>query len=77
MEKSLTIRIEELKHNIANLINTSNLHPYILDSIIKQMYEEIHSVYMQDINQEFAKYNSAMQAENNKTEEIVNNEEAE
>lgn len=42
MEKPLTLKIEETKQAIVTAINNSNLHPFILDTILKDIYNEIH-----------------------------------
>lgn len=41
-EKPITLKVEELKENIAILINESELPIFLLDYIIKDLYNEIH-----------------------------------
>ena len=38
MDKPLSVKIEETKSALVNTINNSQLHPYILDSIVKDIY---------------------------------------
>lgn len=56
MNKPLTIKIEDTKNALVQIINESNLHPYILDSIVGNIYNEVHMVYMQQMQQEKKEY---------------------
>lgn len=58
MDKPLTIKIEDTKNALVQIINESNLHPYILDSIVGNIYNEVHMVYMQQMQQERKEYES-------------------
>lgn len=44
MEKPITIKIQELKENLAKLINESGLPSYIIEPIIKDFYQEIYKL---------------------------------
>ena len=46
MDKPIGIKIEETKKSIADTLNESQLHPYIMDSIMRELYEEVHSLYI-------------------------------
>ena len=70
MDKPLSLKIEETKSALVNAINNSQLHPYILDSIIKDIYNEIHILCMNQSKQEIDAYNAEM---TNKTQEENNN----
>lgn len=63
MEKPLTIQIEETKQTIVDAINNSKLHPFILDSILKDIYNEIHVLYMNQISQEKTEYSKSQNKE--------------
>lgn len=41
-EKPITLKVEELKENIAATLNESGLPIFLLDYIIKDLYNEIH-----------------------------------
>ena len=69
MDKPLSLKIEETKSALVNAINNSQLHPYILDSIVKDLYNEIHILYMNQSKQEIEAYNAEM---TNKTQEENN-----
>lgn len=56
MDKPLSIAIEEIKQSLVTTINESGLHPYILDSIIGNIYNEVHMVYMQQMQKEKKEY---------------------
>lgn len=45
MDKPLTLQIEETKKAIVNTINNSNLHLFVLDAILKDIYNELHILY--------------------------------
>ena len=60
MDKPLSLKIEETKSALVNAINNSQLHPYILDSIIKDIYNEIHILCMNQSKQEIDAYNAEM-----------------
>ena len=38
MNKPISIKIEETKKIIADTLNESKLHPYIMDSIMRELY---------------------------------------
>lgn len=58
MDKPLTLKIEDTKNALVQIINESNLHPYILDSIVGNIYNEVHMLYMQQMQQERKEYES-------------------
>lgn len=56
MDKPLSLRIEEVKKELVNVINSSQLHSYILDTIIKDIYQEVHLMYQKQLEQEQKEY---------------------
>lgn len=74
IEKPISLAIEECKANIAEVINNSQLSPVVLDLILKSIYDEVHNIYIQQLNQERQEYNTSMQDEQNDIK-IQNNEE--
>lgn len=58
MDKPLSLRIEEVKKELVNVINSSQLHSYILDTIIKDIYQEVHLMYQKQVEQERKEYES-------------------
>ena len=73
MDKPLSLKIEETKTTIVNAINNSQLHPYILDSIIKDIYNEIHILCMNQSKQEIEAYNAELMKQK-ETEEQESND---
>lgn len=67
--KPLSLKIEEVKMALAETINNSQLHPYILDSIMKDLYNEIHILYMSQSKQEIEQYNTELKEKNEKNED--------
>lgn len=55
-QKPITIVIEELKKDIVDDINKSQLHPFIVDSIMKDIYNEIHLSYLKQVEFEKQEY---------------------
>lgn len=66
MNKPLTVQIEETKQNLVNVINNSGLHPYILDNILKGLYDEMHILLTNMTKQEVDEYNKAIAEEKGK-----------
>lgn len=57
VEKPITMVIEDTKNNLINVINQSGLHPFILDSIMKELHNEIHISYLKQAQMEAENYN--------------------
>ncbi len=56
MDKPITIQIEETRQTIIDTINTSKLHPFILDTILKDIYNEMHLLYLSHAEQDKKEY---------------------
>lgn len=69
MDKPLSLRIEETKQTLINTINSSQLHPYILDSIVKDIYNEIHILCVNQSKQEIEAYNAEISKKEQKEQE--------
>lgn len=67
MDKPLTLRIEDVKNELVNVINNSNLHPFILYTIVGGIYNEVHMAYVQQVEHEQKEYET-------KSKEPANNE---
>lgn len=61
MNKPISIIIEETKQSIAEVLNESGLHPYVMETIMKDLYEEVHSVYIKTVQQEKAEYEKSLE----------------
>lgn len=64
VEKPITMVIEDTKNNLINVINQSGLHPFILDSIMKELHNEIHISYLKQAQIEAENYNKNISKEN-------------
>ncbi len=64
VEKPITMVIEDTKNNLINVINQSGLHPFILDSIMKELHNEIHISYLKQAQMEAENYNKSVSKEN-------------
>ena len=60
VEKPITMVIEDTKNNLINVINQSGLHPFILDSIMKELHNEIHISYLKQAQMEDENYNKSI-----------------
>ncbi len=56
MEKTLNVQVEELKKSIVNAINNSNLHLFVIDAVLKELYNEVHMLYINQAKQEIEEY---------------------
>lgn len=64
VEKPITMVIEDTKNNLINVINQSGLHPFILDSIMKELHNEIHISYLKQAQIEAENYKKSVSKEN-------------
>ena len=69
MDKPISIKIEETKKIIADTLNESQLHPYIMDSIMRELYEEVHSLYIRTVQTENNEYKKSLESNNTETTE--------
>ena len=52
MEKSINKVVQEFKDNIAQAINTSGLPAVVIELLLKDVYNEVHSIYLNELVQE-------------------------
>ena len=69
MDKPISIKIEETKKSIADTLNESQLHPYIMDSLMRELYEEVHSLYIRTVQAENDEYKKSLESNNTETTE--------
>ena len=67
MNKPITIVRAEFISNLSNLINTSGLPPFIVESILKDVYVEVRNAAQKQYEMDVAMYeqlkNDALQAD--------------
>ena len=63
-----SMRINVLKNGLATLINTSNLPPYIVEPILKDLHAEVHGLAEEQARKEAEEYNKAVEENNNDEE---------
>ncbi len=56
MDKPITVQIEETRQTIIDAINNSKLHPFILDTILKDIYNEVHLLFLSQTEQDRKEY---------------------
>lgn len=60
MEKPVTIQIDELKKDLVEIFNSSNLPVFILEFILKDIYTEIRSVCQLQLEKDTKDYNESL-----------------
>lgn len=60
MEKPISIIIEEAKQKIGTTINELNLHPSILEPIMKDLYTEVQFLAKQQYEKDKKEYEESM-----------------
>jgi hypothetical protein len=56
MNKPISVAIDELRENLTNVINTCGLHISIVDTVVAQIYGEVHHKEREIFESEKAKY---------------------
>jgi hypothetical protein len=67
MEKGINLQIEELKVNLANIINTSNMPVTIIEMVLQGMLAEANILKQRQVSKEKQDYDNAV-AEKDKKE---------
>jgi hypothetical protein len=70
IEMPVSMRINVLKNGLITLINTSNLPPYIVEPIIKDLHMEVHELAEAQAKKEAEEYNKTVEESNNDGEPI-------
>lgn len=65
MNKPSTIVYEEFKQNLANLINTSGLPAFIIESVLRDYLSEVKAMAQRQYQMDKAEYEKALQEVNN------------
>jgi hypothetical protein len=71
MNKPTSMVINETRISLANVLNTSNLPPCILEMIVKELYDEVRQLSSFQSKQDEENYAKALkdaESENNKQE---------
>lgn len=63
-----SMRIDILRNGLVTLINTSNLPPYIVEPILKDLHTEVHGLAEEQARKEAEEYNKAVKESNNNEE---------
>lgn len=63
-----SMRIDILKNGLVTLINASNLPPYIVEPILKDLHTEVHGLAEEQARKEAEEYNKAVEESNNNEE---------
>lgn len=64
----ISMRINILKNGLVTLINTSNLPPYIVKPILKDLHAEVSELADEQARKEAEEYNKAVEENNNDEE---------
>lgn len=63
MEKPVSVIISEAKKEIVDVINNVQIHPAILEMIMKDLYREVQALARQQAETETAQYNEGLKEE--------------
>ena len=73
INKPISLIIEDAKQSIINVINEVNLHPTLLEMILRDVYNEANEFAKAQLNREKAEYEQALvelsKLNNNTTQE--------
>lgn len=61
MNKTSAMIFEEFKQDMANLINNSNLPPFVIELVLKDYYNEIHALAQRQYENDKIAYAQALQ----------------
>lgn len=61
--KPISIILDDLKNNIADQINQSGLHPCLVESVLKDLYEEVRMLAARQLEQDKQAWEQSQQAE--------------
>lgn len=68
MNKPFSMMCEEFKQNVVNLINSSGLPPFVVESILKNHLNEVSSVAKNQYQVDKMEYEKLLLGMNNKEE---------
>ena len=63
MNKPITVVYEEFKQNLANVINNSGLHPFMIEPILQEFLNETRSVVQRQYQIDRMKYEQTLAEE--------------
>lgn len=66
MEKPLNLKMQEIKNQIANVINGANLPAYILKPIIKDFYVQLENLERTELIEAQKQYENNLKKDENK-----------
>lgn len=69
MAKPISILINETKQNLIKVCNESELHPSVLQMIVRELHEEVNKVNTECIRKEQEEYIKALSEERGDEEE--------
>ena len=65
MDKLITIQIEEIKDNLTNILNNSNLPLFVIRYILKDLYSEVCNLYNQQVINDKTEYQNYINSQKN------------
>ena len=66
MNKPANLLVEETKENIVKIINESGLPPFLVEPIIKDLYNQINILKQQELEQSKKQYEDSLKQEEKK-----------
>lgn len=65
MEKPINLKLEEIKNEIANIINDAKLPAYLLKPIVKDFYVQLQNLEQADLIKSQQEYQNSLNSEKN------------
>ncbi len=62
MDKPITIIIDEFKKKLADDMNESNLPPFILETILKDLHQEVFMLSRRQLEEDKIRYNQSLES---------------
>lgn len=66
MNKPANLIVEETKEGIVKIINESGLPPFLLEPILKDLYNQVNILKQQELEQSKKQYKDSLKKENEK-----------
>lgn len=66
MNKPANLLVEETKENIVKIINESGLPPFLVEPIIKDLYNQVNNLKQQELEQSKKQYEDSLKQEEKK-----------
>ncbi len=64
MEKPISLQLDDLRNTLVEIINSSKLPPCLIKPIVKEIYDQINILYVQEIEKDRKTYDDLLNKQN-------------